>query len=158
MDPSCLFDENIVLVELNGTSREDLLTTLTQALVQAGYVQPEYVDAVLEREKDFPTGLPTEPVAVAIPHGSPECVIKSGVAVGVLSNPVAFQEMGTPTNTVDVRLVFVLAIREVESQTEILQRFMQIFQARALLEQLCVARKPENIVKLLKAEISRPPA
>jgi mannitol/fructose-specific phosphotransferase system IIA component (Ntr-type) len=57
-----------------------------------------------------------------------------------------------------VRLVFVLAIREVESQTEILQRFMQIFQARALLEQLCVARKPEDVVKLLKAEISRPPA
>ncbi len=157
MSSNSLFDERLVLVGLNGNDSEHVLVALTQLLVQAEYVEPGYVDVVLARENDFPTGLPTEPVPVAIPHGDPDHVIKSGVAVGILSKPIPFKEMGSPTNTLKVKMVFVLAIKETEHQTRILQQFMRIFQKRVVLEQLCRANKPETVVKLLKAEVSESP-
>jgi PTS system galactitol-specific IIA component len=150
MEAASLFDEKTVLVGVDEPSREQVLTKLTQLLIENGYAQLGYLEAVLAREHAFPTGLPTEPVGVAIPHGTASCVLKSGVAVGVLAQPIDFQEMGSPANTLKVKVVFVLAIREAESQTKVLSQLMELFQKRGLLERISRAQDAQSIVELLK--------
>ena len=57
----------INLVE-TAPDRITLLRKLSQKLIQKGYVKDSFEAALLEREKEFPTGLQLENTAVAIPH------------------------------------------------------------------------------------------
>ncbi|MFD3126699.1 PTS sugar transporter subunit IIA, partial [Streptococcus agalactiae] len=58
------------LISLNHRYRDqtNLLEVLSQYLLQKGYVKTEFSKAILQREKDYPTGLQLENMAVAIPH------------------------------------------------------------------------------------------
>lgn len=130
MGLSQLFSDELVVVNLNCSTSEEALTTITELLVKSGYVKPNYLKDIIERERRFPTGLPTEPFPVAIAHADPKNVIKSGIAVGLLKKPIAFNEMGTPTNILAVPIVFVLAILDAEKQTKLLQELMNILSNR----------------------------
>jgi PTS system galactitol-specific IIA component len=123
---SQLFSEELVVVDLKCSNPEEALTKLTGLLIELGYVKPEYVKSVIEREMQFPTGLPTEPFPVALAHGDPKYVMRSGIAVGILREPLPFNEMGTPQSFLSVRIIFVLAVRETEKQTIILKGLMNI--------------------------------
>jgi len=64
-----------------------------------GYVSEEFAEDVWEREKIFPTGLPTQPFGVAIPHADPDHVKQSAVCLGILNSPVFFNQMGMESST-----------------------------------------------------------
>ena len=88
---------------MNSTAatREEALAELAKMLMANNYVHASFAQAVLHRENEFPTGLPTNPVGVAIPHTDIEHVISPAIAVSILANPVQFNEMGNPDNQVE---------------------------------------------------------
>lgn len=108
---------------------------LADVLERAGHVAEGYAAAVVEREATFPTGLPTEP-PVALPHADPDHVIRSAMAVGILRAPVAFHEMGNPEHTLQVRIVFLLAVREKEEAAGLLRELALAFRDHARLARL----------------------
>ena len=63
-----------ILLGVNANDAQDAIRLLTAALVQTGHVKSEFANDVWEREKSFPTGLPTMPLSVAIPHADPTTV------------------------------------------------------------------------------------
>ncbi len=75
---------------------------MADGLHAAGHVRASYKEALLAREERFPTGLPTQVMAVAIPHTDVEHVERSFISVARLAEPVAFHEMGANA-TVDVQ-------------------------------------------------------
>ena len=48
--------------------RDDVLNEMADYLAAKGAVKPSYGAAVIARENVFPTGIPCEPIGVAIPH------------------------------------------------------------------------------------------
>jgi len=150
---SQLFSEELIVVNLKSSTSEEALTNITELLVESGYVKPNYIKDIIDREMQFPTGLPTKPFPVAIAHADPKNVIKSGIAVGLLKKPIAFIEMGTPTNILNVPIVFVLAIRETEKQTIILRELINILSNQSnneVLKRLRLAENVEDAVKILQ--------
>jgi len=154
MELSQLFSNDLVAVNLNCSTAKEALANITELMVKSGYVKPEYTKDVIDREAQFPTGLPTKPFPVAIAHSSPNNVTKSGIAVGLLKKPVAFKEMGSPANTLNVQIIFVLAIIERETQTNILQGLINIISNKSnnnVLDRLRVAECVEDAVKILQS-------
>lgn len=49
----------------------DFFSSIFLLLKEKGYVRDSFLDAILAREKAYPTGLPTLPVAIALPHTDP---------------------------------------------------------------------------------------
>lgn len=97
-------------------------------LVEAGHVGPGFTEAVLARERTYPTGLPTA-IGTAIPHTDPEHVIHPGLAVVTLKWPVPFGEMGgSGQRTVNVSLVVMLVLKGAHSQVLALQQLMACLQ------------------------------
>ena len=78
--------------------------------MQMNCIEPVFVTALLEREKEYPTGLPTG-VPIAIPHIHDGC-LRSFFSMAVLDTPVAFGCMGDPDETVETRLVFLFGITD----------------------------------------------
>jgi len=148
-----VFHEKLVAIGLSESSSESVIRVLGELLLQNGYVADSYIDAVLEREKEFPTGLPTEPFGVAIPHTDCKHVHRTGIAVGVLSNPVEFGVMGSPEGTVQVRIVFLIAVAEPEGQVKTLQNLALFLHRRDALERLAVAQDAAEVTAILNSEI-----
>lgn len=65
-DPS--INEKNIFVDLEVRDFPELITLIAQPLVEDQDVVAEYPSQVIKREEGFPTGLPTEPIGVAIPH------------------------------------------------------------------------------------------
>ena len=49
--------------------KNDVIRAVGQILVDSGYVKPDYVDAMIEREKTFATNIGN---GIALPHGVEE--------------------------------------------------------------------------------------
>jgi PTS system galactitol-specific IIA component len=145
-----LLSPSLVITGLAAETDEDVIHALTGLLVQAGRAEIQFNDAVLKREKVFPTGLPTQPVGVAIPHADPDGVHESGICVGILSKAVPFGMMGTDGSTkVDASIVFLLAIREREKQTVMIQELITLIQSPGLLAALSKSNSVEEVCKLI---------
>lgn len=128
--------EEHILVGVEATSWQEVLTLLANQLYKSGYVRPSFLQAVQDREHQFPTGLRTAEVAVALPHTEKEHVLKPAVAIAILKHPVIFGEMGTEDQTVPVEIVFMLSIREPDEQVIWLSRLVSTFQLKGFLSLL----------------------
>lgn len=132
-----LLKKEHILVGVEATDAQDAIQQLTVPLVESGDVTVEFAMDVWKREVTFPTGLPTQPLAVAIPHADPDHVNRSAVCVGVLKAPVRFAQMGTDGSTIlEVRIIFLLAIKEKEKQVDMIQQLITLIQSPSLLEGL----------------------
>jgi PTS system galactitol-specific IIA component len=144
------FYQELVRPRMAAANAEDAIVQLGALLQKRGFVRESFVPAVLKREKDFPTGLPTAEIGVAIPHTDIEHVLRPAIAVGVLSEPVEFAEMGNPDGRVPVQLVCVLAILEPDKIIRMLQSLVTMFQSPAVLRQIVQARSAAKVVHVLR--------
>jgi PTS system galactitol-specific IIA component len=139
-----LFREDLIVMNSAAATREEALAELAEMLRANNYVHASFAQAVLHREDEFPTGLPTSPVGVAIPHTDVEHVISPAIAVSIVANPVQFNEMGNPDNQVGVRIIFMLAVNAPHMQLDLLKQLMsRISDANSLISLLHAQNKQE---------------
>lgn len=149
MEPLVIAEE-LVCLGLEARDWRAALTALAGRLHRAGYVLPGFTASLLQREMDFPTGLPTV-IPVALCHTDAELVAQSALAVGVLAEPIAFQEMGEPDRTVWVEVVFLLALKDPITQVEMLRRFSQMLKAEDALAGIRNAADAAEVTEALRA-------
>ena len=131
----------------------DVIQTLADSLYQAGLVVQGYGAATIEREKKHPTGLPTRPFPIAFPHADADGVVQSALAVATLKNPVGFNNMGDPDETLEVELVIMLANKSPEEQIETLRSLAELFGQPEKLSELRNISNRKEIFEWLKKEL-----
>jgi PTS system galactitol-specific IIA component len=146
-------NEDLVLARLEAAGMEDVVTRLAQALIDQGYARPSYTEAALERERSYPTGLPTPGLGTAIPHASSEHALRPGIAVATLAEPVKFGELGDPNSLIDVSVVFMLCVTEPDAQVYLLQSLVDIYKEEATLRRLQAAEDASAIVEQINAAL-----
>lgn len=143
---SFAINENLILVNAEATSREEILNNLSKLLYKYGYVKDTFRQALLKREDNFPTGIRTNVVGVAIPHTDAKHVIKPALAVATLNNPVLFKSMDDPLKEILVKTVIVMAIKEPDLQLRALQKVMKILQNKDALKKIQLAGEPRVVM------------
>lgn len=141
---------DLIALNLEVKNKEEVIKELGKRMFEKGYVKHTYIDAVLEREKTLPTGLDIGEICVAIPHTDSKHVNESNVALAVLKNSVDFNNMIEPSKKVQVRVVFLLAINDPDSQVSLLSKLMSVFQNVNLLKQIRNSSNIEEVAKLLE--------
>jgi galactitol PTS system EIIA component len=144
-----MFNTKILVSYLSATDKQDVIHRLARVLEIQGYVSADYAELVMAREEKYPTGLPTEGVAVAIPHAGVESVFSTSIAVGVLEHPVNFGNMQNPEEELPVKLVFLLANKNTDEQLNHLKRLMECFSEPQLLKDLCCATSEQAVAEIL---------
>lgn len=94
----------LVLWQLPVTNKDDLFAIVFQELHQRAWVHSSYLEAVKQRELEYPTGLDFGDFAVAVPHIDMEHVIQSALVMVSLQQPVVFQAMDDPEQALPCRL------------------------------------------------------
>lgn len=124
------------LFQTDFNNKEELFKAATQYLVENNYVNPEFEEALLIREADFPTGLPTEP-PVAIPH-TDGTFVKNDTILCILNNKeIEFNEMGgDEEDVVKPTVFFMLVLGEGKTHLNQLQNLIEKIQGGELVNQV----------------------
>jgi PTS system galactitol-specific IIA component len=138
----------LVRLHLQVSDYREAISILADLLESGGYVKETFKHAALAREEDYPTGLPTGDIAVAIPHADSVHVLRSAVGVGLLERPVVFHEMGNPESEIKVDIVIMLAIKEPKSVVPFLRNVCSIIQDQNFLTTLRACGRPEQVASL----------
>ncbi|WKY44522.1 PTS sugar transporter subunit IIA [Eubacteriaceae bacterium ES2] len=141
-----------IQVNCQASNQIEAIKLAAGPLFEKKMVKESFVDAVLEREKTFPTGLPTS-IGVAIPHTDSKHVIDEGISIVTLKKPVDFKGMGNPKEIVAVEIIILLAIKNPAKQLGILQKIITIIQNKEMLEKIKAADDPEKVHNLIRTFI-----
>lgn len=134
----------LCLVRPAVASAEDLLRLLARRAQQEGHVTPTFEEALLARERAFPTGLPL-PDPAALPHADPEHVLRPGLAVALLDPPVEFGEMGGQDRRVGCGLAVLLLVTTPQAQVEVLGRVLAALQQPDRAQRLAGAADADDL-------------
>ena len=137
--------ENIKLNQ-HFTTKESVIRAAGEVLVLAGYVEADYVDAMVQRENDVTTYMGN---FIAIPHGTDEAkkyIKKSGISIIQVPNGVDF---GTPEEEKMVTVLFGIAGVENE-HLDILSQIAIFCSDIDNVVELASAQTAEEIVALLQ--------
>ncbi len=127
MDNISMLNEDLIFAGKEFSNPEEAITFLAKKLYEFGYVKEGYLEAVLEREQKFPTGLYLGDINVAIPHADIKYANKSGIAIVVLKNPVKFKRMDNPSEEVPVHIIFLLVIVQPDEYVKFLSKLTSAF-------------------------------
>lgn len=134
---SDLIHEELIFLDLDGLSKEDVIDNMAEALEEGGYVNNRFTLSLYKREA-MGSGIFNN--TIAIPHGLPENVIKPAIVIAKLNNPVQWE------GNIMVDLVLMLALKE-NNREEIKKLFFMIREDN-LMEKLNSASSVKDIKKM----------
>ncbi|MET3506191.1 PTS mannitol transporter subunit IICBA [Halalkalibacter oceani] len=139
-DDDLLLEENIFIGQKFAT-KEEAIRFAGEALVKAGYVEDNYVEAMLEREEITSTYMGNN---VAIPHGTEEAkkaVIKSGFTIVQVPDGVDF-------NGEQAKLIFGIAGKD-GTHLEILSGIAVICAEQENVDQMVEAKSAKELMEII---------
>jgi PTS system galactitol-specific IIA component len=134
-------------------SREEVLHSLAETAVAAGWARPGYAEALLKREAAYPTGLHTRGIEIAIPHADAEWTLFPAMVVGLLDEPVVFQPMGGQGGDVLARVILLLVIPDAEAHIGFLRAMAGFIEDEQLLQEFGTTRNVDMLIGYLKQEL-----
>lgn len=148
-----MLKKELIHLNMDCKSSQEAMRILAQSFVDNAVVKESFIAAVIEREEHYPTGLPAKAFDIAIPHTVSEHVLEPSIAIGVLSHPVEFRQMGSPEIVLHPQLLFMLAITAPKEQITLLKRIMKLLQNEELLCAIRNAKSADRIIELLAPEL-----
>ncbi len=121
-------DESLILVHDKAETREEIINKLGKLLFDQGFVKDSYTQAVIDRERTYPTGLQAKVAGVAVPHTDTDHVNHPAIAIATLANPINFHVMGSPDDQVPVEIVIMLAVHDAKLVIPILRKVIFILE------------------------------
>ena len=147
------FNKSLVAFGLQARHAEEVIAALARRLFEQGLVTEEYGAQTWIREQTHPTGLPTQPFCIAFPHADADGVNQSALAFALMDQPVKFQNMADPDESLDVVMVFMLANRNPEEQIQTLRDLAMLFGQPDKLVELRDQTSLEGVEAWLRREL-----
>lgn len=142
-----LRQSNTIAVKQSVTGWEEAVRTGGRLMVEAGLVEPRYIDAIITNHKEMGPYFVIAP-GIAMPHAKPENgVIKTGYAVVTLSAPVEFGD--DDNDPVDV-LIFAGAVDREEHNQEAVPQIAELCDSERFIEALRDAPDPNAVHGILE--------
>ncbi|MFM1702647.1 PTS mannitol transporter subunit IICBA [Aeromonas salmonicida] len=132
---------------LKADNKEAAILTAGRLLAERGYVAPDYVNAMLEREQLVSTYLGE---SIAVPHGTiaaKEFVKRTGIVICQYPAGVAFGEAADEV----ARLVIGIAARN-DEHMQVITRLTNALDEPGLIDRLASTQDPQEFLDLLGAE------
>lgn len=148
-----LYDRELIL-KSDAQTQEEVFKEIGAFLLKKDLVNEQFTDAIIEREKNYPTGLDLAPVAeqlpnVAIPHTETEYCKSKAIVFVKLNNQITFHNMITPDETLRVKYLFFIINNEKTNQTDVLSNIMAFITNKENMRTLEQLDTAESIYKFL---------
>ena len=137
--------ENLIFLNLKAEDNKEVLQIMGDAMIREEYGDQGFTEALLKREKDYPTGLDVDGIGVAIPHTDAEHVKKEGISIAVLDRPVEFDAMGEENCQIPVKIVIMFTVAVKNKHIDRLLQILALIKDEKILQGLLEAESKEDI-------------
>ncbi|NLJ94403.1 MAG: PTS sugar transporter subunit IIA [Clostridiaceae bacterium] len=139
MDLKNVINRENVLVDIEGTTKEEVLKALCNQLFNTGYINDvdDFYADVLAREEEGLTGLGK---GIAIPHGKSESVINTTIAIGKTKQPIEWVSLDDKP----VEVILLFAVKNSDATTTHIKLLQKVAIMLADDEFLVALQKAEN--------------
>lgn len=137
--------DNLIFQNLKAADNKEVLQIMGDAMTEAGYGEKGFTESLMEREKDYPTGLDVDGIGVAIPHTDAEHVKKEGISIAVLDQPVEFDAMGEDNCRIPVKIVIMFTVAGAGKHIDRLLQILNMIKDEEILHGLLDAENKEEI-------------
>ena len=146
-----LLDKKLVLFHQDCEDRDDAIARLAALFMESGVAKETYLQGLMDREVEFPTGLYDEGMycGVAMPHTFAEHVNEKQIGFMSLNKPVKWHYMGDVSKEIDISCVFMLALKDGHDQLEMLRGLMKLFVNNELMERLQKIDTYEELIEIV---------
>ena len=145
--------EELIFLDVEGTTREEVLTNIANRLVEQGVAKESFPAALLAREQAYPTGLQLGELNIAIPHAQPEHINEIAVTIAIPRQPVPFLDMGDHETQFPVSVIVCLALQKLDDNIKMLPALMEFFAQEKNLKAILACRTPGQVMALLRGEV-----
>ncbi len=152
-----ILNPNIIDLEVQGSTKDEVLRYLAKDLYNDGYINDidQFVADIYLREAEGPTGMGNH---ISIPHGKSESVQKIGIAIGRTLQPVKWETAMNEEGWQDTRLIFLFCV---SVDAEFAKNHMMLLSELAMklgndarVARLSTAATKEEIIELLTCDDS----
>jgi galactitol PTS system EIIA component len=148
MDINQLIKDELIDITNQELNYKQVIEYLGKMFVKENYIKEEYITDVLDREESFPTGLKLKKLNIAIPHANPDNVLKNGISILKVKDPVRFSSMETGDD-VYVSMIFMLALKDPNDHLKMLQSLFTMFQKEDMMDKLVKVSTKKDIKDIL---------
>lgn len=147
-DAGCLYTPDLVFFDFEADNYMNLFEKLSVIMLKKGYVKESWLEAIIAREREFPTGLMFDSIGVAIPHVDPQHILKPYIAIIKPKTTISFEPMANMVDhAIDTNLVVNLGLlKHSEDQVEVLQSMMAMFMSDVAVKDVQSQTTPEGMV------------
>lgn len=147
---SDLFDQKLIFWDVEASNQADLYQKIASNLRIQKVVKPSYFDALTKRESEFPTGLKTRYLPIALPHANPENVNKAFISVVQTKKEIDMKQMGTNEEMETKNFFFLgIVLEKQDLQVKLLQRFMQLMNNQSFVDEFKELSNPTDVYQFL---------
>ena len=153
-----VFSEDMIFIEppIQKLERDSIIDFLSEKLAEKGFTTSAYLNEVLKREAEHPTGLPTKPYGCAVPHANPIGVKKTGIALAVLRDPIQFFCMDKPKKVLDVHLIFLMSFLD-GKQVTMLRWISNVLSDQQIVKKIAEAKTANEVYKSIEPFLNHDP-
>jgi len=141
--------EDLIMLNVEGDTRDEVLKHIADLFVSKGIAKDTFYEGLLQRENEFPTGLPIGEYNIAIPHTYPEHYNDIGVAICVPKHPVKFFNMGDKTDELTVHVIVCLALKKMDDSIKMLPSLMSFFADEDNIKAVMACKTPAEVMALV---------
>ncbi len=141
---------DLFFLNLKVDHKFDLFQKMFEKLHERGFVKESFITGIIEREKNYPTGLQLSDYGCAVPHTDIEHVIIPTIAIATLNQPIEFHAMGDPKSKVNVNVVFMLALNKEQDQVQMLKELALMIQNQDVMKKIMVAKTNSEILEIIR--------
>lgn len=138
-------------IEGEAKNWEEAIALCAKKMEESGFVDESFGRACIEREKDYPTGLPSE-IPVAIPHCKVDGIKENCVCLLRLKEAIEFKRMDDDVESIQTKMVFNLAIKGGDAHLEFLQLLMQSVMDKEMMG-ICMEKEIDKIPEYLEKKL-----
>ncbi len=140
-----MLDEEHIFFEEKALSRRKILVKGCQKLIDDGYVEKEFLDDVLKREKVETTNIG---MGVAIPHGKAEHVKSPKIMLIRLENPIEWGK-----GNVDLIFILALNFNNINTTKAFFHDFTRLLNSKEVVNRLRRSASANDLELILKNEL-----
>ena len=125
-------NDNLVFHNLKASDNIEVLQLMGDAMIQEGYGEEGFTEAILKREKDYPTGLDVNGIG-------------EGISIAVLNPPIEFDAMGEEDCRIPVKIVIMFTVAGKDKHIDRLLQVLDMIKDEEILQGLLDAKNKKEI-------------
>lgn len=142
-------DQDLFIKNSNFKNQNSLFEEFGKVLIIKEYVSSDYIEAIKDREKLYPTGISTSSYAVAIPHVDAKYAKTNTMYVITSKDGIEFEDSEEDRN-INAKIIFGIIIKSHDSHIDFLVQISRLIQDENLLEQIYTAKDAKEMKCILE--------